>query len=146
DRRSPAVEAACPKSRLEARHWPRATNDRQKEEQQGTRTRDRGRRGEATLSKKKRRRGPRRPAKVSKILGPESGPTFHGRSADLTTRISHGSSLIRLICAQSNYPVSDEQVNALWAAMAGMKPQDEIEGMLCGQMIATHQAIMECYR
>ena len=30
--------------------------------------------------------------------------------------------------------------------MAGMKPQDEIEGMLCGQMIATHQAIMECYR
>ena len=52
----------------------------------------------------------------------------------------------QIICAQSNYPVSDEQVNALWAAMAGMKPQDEIEGMLCGQMIATHQAIMECYR
>jgi len=45
-----------------------------------------------------------------------------------------------------NYSASDEQVNALLAAMSGMKPQDEIEGMLCGQLIATHQAVMECYR
>src|SRR6516164_3124302 len=43
-------------------------------------------------------------------------------------------------------PMPDEQVNALLAAMAGMKPRDEIEGMLCGQLIATHQAAMECYR
>jgi len=45
-----------------------------------------------------------------------------------------------------NYSATDEQVNALLAAMAGMKPRDEIEGMLCGQLIATHQAAMECYR
>ncbi len=27
-----------------------------------------------------------------------------------------------------------------------MNPQDELEGMLGAQMIATHQAAMECYR
>ena len=30
--------------------------------------------------------------------------------------------------------------------MIGMKPRDELEGMLIGQLIATHNAAMECYR
>ena len=62
----------------------------------------------------------------------------------------------------SNILVS-QVVNALWrepcdsaeqtplmqaalAAMTGMKPRDELEGMLIGQLIATHNAAMECYR
>ena len=62
--------------------------------------------------------------------------------ADFSTILIH-----QVVAAQSpDYSVSDEQLNALLAAMAGMKPQDEIEGMLCGQLIATHQAVMECYR
>lgn len=53
----------------------------------------------------------------------------------------------QVVAAQCpDYSVSDQQLKALLAAMAGMKPQDEIEGMLCGQLIATHQAVMECYR
>ena len=44
---------------------------------------------------------------------------------------------------------SDEQthlVQGTLAAMIGMKPRDELEGMLISQLIATHNAAMECYR
>lgn len=44
---------------------------------------------------------------------------------------------------------SDQQTQlgqAALAAMIGMKPRDELEGMLIGQLIATHNAAMECYR
>jgi hypothetical protein len=44
---------------------------------------------------------------------------------------------------------SDEwtrQVKAMLAVMIGMKPRDELEGMLIAQLIATHSAAMECYR
>jgi hypothetical protein len=32
------------------------------------------------------------------------------------------------------------------AAMAGMKPRDELEGMIGAQLIAIHHAAMECHR
>jgi hypothetical protein len=38
------------------------------------------------------------------------------------------------------------QVAATRAAMMGMKPRDALEGMLIGQLIASHNAAMECYR
>ena len=44
---------------------------------------------------------------------------------------------------------SDEQtrqVTAMPAVMIGMKPRDELEGMLIAQLIATHNAAMECHR
>jgi hypothetical protein len=44
---------------------------------------------------------------------------------------------------------SDEQtrqIGATLVAMIGMKPGDELEGMLIGQLIASHNAAMECCR
>ena len=38
------------------------------------------------------------------------------------------------------------QVNPALAAMGQMKPRDAIEGMLMAQLIAAHEAAMECYR
>jgi hypothetical protein len=38
------------------------------------------------------------------------------------------------------------QIDAAIAAMRGMKPRDELEGMLITQLIASHNAAMECYR
>src|SRR5579863_3579414 len=32
------------------------------------------------------------------------------------------------------------------AAMSGMKPKDELEGMLIAQLVAAHNSAMECYR
>lgn len=39
-----------------------------------------------------------------------------------------------------------QQGKATLAAMKGMKPRDEHEGMLIGQLIAIHNAAMECHR
>jgi hypothetical protein len=38
------------------------------------------------------------------------------------------------------------QIDAAITAMRGMKPRDELEGMLITQLIASHNAVMECYR
>jgi hypothetical protein len=39
-----------------------------------------------------------------------------------------------------------ELYDAAAAALAGIMPKDEIEGMLAAQMVAAHSASMECYR
>ena len=38
------------------------------------------------------------------------------------------------------------QIDAAITAMVGAKPRDELEGMLIAQLIASHNAAMECYR
>jgi hypothetical protein len=48
--------------------------------------------------------------------------------------------------ANSDSEQQKRQVSASFAAMLRMKPRDELEGMLIGQLIATHNATMECYR
>lgn len=43
-------------------------------------------------------------------------------------------------------PYSEEDVNGIVAAMHGINPKDEIEGMLASQMVATHFAAMRVMR
>jgi hypothetical protein len=40
----------------------------------------------------------------------------------------------------------DRQLSAAIAALAGIAPQDELEGMMAAQLVAAHNAAMECYR
>jgi hypothetical protein len=40
----------------------------------------------------------------------------------------------------------DEQLSATVAALAGIRPKDELEGMMAAQLVAAHNAAMECYR
>ena len=42
--------------------------------------------------------------------------------------------------------VRQRQYNAAIAGLIGIAPQDEIEGMIATQLIAAHNATMECYR
>jgi hypothetical protein len=37
-------------------------------------------------------------------------------------------------------------LNAVLAGLGGIGPKDELEGMIAGQLIAAHNAAMECYR
>ena len=46
----------------------------------------------------------------------------------------------------SDNEVRQRQYNAAIAGLIGIAPQDEIEGMIAAQLIATHNATMECYR
>ena len=40
----------------------------------------------------------------------------------------------------------DRQLGATIAALAGIAPKDELEGMMAAQLVAAHNAAMECYR
>ena len=46
----------------------------------------------------------------------------------------------------SDKETRNQQDKTVLAAMIGIRPTDEIEGMLAAQMIATHNAAMECFR
>jgi hypothetical protein len=46
----------------------------------------------------------------------------------------------------SDNEVRQRQYNAAIAGLIGIAPQDEIEGMIAAQLIAAHNATMECYR
>src|SRR5262245_58757028 len=39
-----------------------------------------------------------------------------------------------------------ERIQAAAAALEGLRPRDELEGMLAVQMVATHSAAMDCLR
>jgi hypothetical protein len=47
---------------------------------------------------------------------------------------------------RSNPAAREEQFSATVAALIGIRPQDELEGMMAAQLIAAHNAAMECYR
>lgn len=40
----------------------------------------------------------------------------------------------------------DKQLSATVAALTGIGPRDELDGMMAAQLIASHNAAMECYR
>ncbi|WP_245316536.1 hypothetical protein [Mesorhizobium wenxiniae] len=40
----------------------------------------------------------------------------------------------------------DKQLGATIAALMGIAPKDELEGMMAAQLVAAHNAAMECYR
>jgi hypothetical protein len=40
----------------------------------------------------------------------------------------------------------DKQLSATVAALTGIAPKDELEGMMAAQLVAAHNAAMECYR
>jgi hypothetical protein len=42
--------------------------------------------------------------------------------------------------------VRDRQLSATVGALIGIAPKDELEGMMAAQLIAAHNAAMECYR
>ncbi len=46
----------------------------------------------------------------------------------------------------SDKETCDRQVSATVAALVGIEPKDELEGMMASQLVAAHNAAMECYR
>jgi hypothetical protein len=46
----------------------------------------------------------------------------------------------------SDREARERQYNATVAALIGIGPRDELEGMLAAQLLASHNAAMECYR
>ena len=47
---------------------------------------------------------------------------------------------------KSDAETRDKQLSATVAALIGIAPKDELEGMMAAQLVAAHNAAMECYR
>src|SRR5215471_15491286 len=54
---------------------------------------------------------------------------------------------VQALCLKRSDPSTRyEQYSATVAALIGIGPKDELEGMMAAQLIAAHNAAMECYR
>ncbi len=53
---------------------------------------------------------------------------------------------MQAVWPHSSPEARDRQLSATIAALAGIAPKDELEGMIAAQLIACHNAAMECYR
>jgi hypothetical protein len=69
-----------------------------------------------------------------------------GSQSDDWNHVLGNQAIQSLWIKQSDNEVRERQYNAAIAGLIGIAPQDEIEGMIAAQLIAAHNATMECYR
>jgi hypothetical protein len=94
-----------------------------------------------------KRRPPSRTVEV--VIPRPTKPEFKqlgGSDSDHFNQLLADQTLNTLWVARADEEQRDRQYLAATAAMIGAKPQNELEGMLIGQMIACHSAAMECHR
>jgi hypothetical protein len=76
-----------------------------------------------------------------KEISPLSGSKSEELSNVIATQVAN-----TLWLKHSNKEEQNNQMIAALSAVIGAKPQDELEGMLAAQMVAAHNASMECFR
>jgi hypothetical protein len=81
---------------------------------------------------------PSREAGTLKLIGGSASDDWNNTLANQTINT--------LWVKHSDEQTVDRQFKAATAALIGIGPRDELEGMLAAQMIAAHSAAMECYR
>ncbi|MFZ5690215.1 MAG: hypothetical protein ACOY5F_03065 [Pseudomonadota bacterium] len=69
-----------------------------------------------------------------------------GSRSDHWNNILANQTIQALWLEHSDPATRDKQYSATVAALVGIGPKDELEGMMAAQLIAAHNAAMECYR
>jgi hypothetical protein len=69
-----------------------------------------------------------------------------GSQSDHWNNILANQAMQSLWVKNSSREDRDKQLSATLGALAGIGPKDELEGMMAAQLIAAHNAAMECYR
>src|SRR6476646_1331649 len=69
-----------------------------------------------------------------------------GSQSDDWNHVLGNQAIQSLWIKQSDNEVRERQYNAAIAGLIGIAPQDKIEGLIAAQLIAAHNATMECYR
>src|SRR5262249_6981018 len=69
-----------------------------------------------------------------------------GSPSDRWNNILANQAINSLWRGHSDQAARDKQYQATLAALIGIAPKDELEGMMAAQLIAAHNAAMECYR
>jgi hypothetical protein len=83
-----------------------------------------------------------KPATVSK----RSMKKIGGSPSDDWNNVLANQTVQALWLAHSDPETEKRQRNATIAALVGVGPKDELEGMMAAQLIAAHNAAMKCYR
>ena len=71
---------------------------------------------------------------------------FGGSQSDHWNNLLANQAIQTLWLKHSDQETRDRQMSATVAAMGGIGPKDELEGMMAAQLLAAHSAAMECYR
>src|SRR4051794_20440525 len=69
-----------------------------------------------------------------------------GSCSDRWNNVLANQAVQSLWLKNSDTGTQDKQIGATVAALVGIGPKDELEGMMAAQLIAAHNAAMECYR
>jgi hypothetical protein len=69
-----------------------------------------------------------------------------GSQSDAWNNLLANQAISSLWMKNSDEEGRDRQLNATVAALIGIGPRDELEGMVAAQLIASHNAAMECFR
>jgi hypothetical protein len=69
-----------------------------------------------------------------------------GSQSDHWNNILANQAMQALWLKNSSREERDRQFSATVAALIGIAPKDELEGMMAAQLVAAHSAAMECYR
>jgi hypothetical protein len=69
-----------------------------------------------------------------------------GSQSDHWNNLLAGQAVNALWLKNSSPEEQDKQLSATLAALMGIAPKDELESMMAAQLIAAHNAAMECYR
>jgi hypothetical protein len=69
-----------------------------------------------------------------------------GSQSDRWNNILANQTVQTLWLEHSDDETSDRQISATVAGLIGIGPKDELEGMIAAQLLAAHNATMECYR
>jgi hypothetical protein len=71
---------------------------------------------------------------------------FGGSQSDHWNNILANQTVETLWLKNSDKDTSEHKFRATLAALMGIGPKDELEGMIAAQLLAAHNAAMECYR
>lgn len=69
-----------------------------------------------------------------------------GSRSDYWNRTLVNQALQTVWCSNSDTKERDRLISATVSALMGIHPKDELEGMMAAQLLAAHNASMECYR
>ncbi len=72
--------------------------------------------------------------------------TIGGSQSDHWNNLLANQTVQALWLKNSDPETRDRQLSATVAALIGIGPKDELEGMMAAQLVAAHNAAMECYR
>ena len=89
---------------------------------------------------------PKRVAVVGKKKSEGKLKVIGGSHSDKWNQVLANQTMQALWIKNADNDEQQKLIDATVASLAGIEPNDELEGMMAAQLLASHNASMECYR